>query len=82
MTASEELSLRYYEICCTLLHRWGFSSSNNRVEMNEACASSGASYDELRSILKHLRAKYLSGYNSAVKSGESDYPITGWGGWG
>lgn len=69
MTASEELSMRYYEVCCALLHRWGFAAQNNREEMNAACADSGASYDELRSILKHLRAKYLAAYNAAVKSG-------------
>ncbi len=71
MTASEELSLRYYEVCCKLLHRWGYSNSNNRADMDAACADSGATYDELRSILKHLRAKYLGTFNNAVKNGES-----------
>ena len=61
--------MRYYEVCCTLLHRWGFAAQNNRADMDVACADSGASYDELRSILKHLRAKYLAAYNSALKSG-------------
>eukprot|EP00624_Nannochloropsis_granulata_P007717 evm.model.NODE_9116_length_22098_cov_49.488869.1 len=37
--------------------------------MNEASARSGASYDELRSILKHLRAKYMLGFNNAQKQG-------------
>jgi len=69
MTASEELSLRYYEVCCLLLQRWKYSNQNNREDMNEASAESGASYDELRSILKHLRAKYMSGFNNAQKQG-------------
>jgi hypothetical protein len=70
MTGSEEVSLKYYELCCTLLHKWGFSNSNNREEMNAAANETGASYDELRSILKHLRAKYLNGYNNAIKNGK------------
>lgn len=69
MTASEELSLRYYEVCCLLLQRWKYSNQNNREDMNEASARSGASYDELRSILKHLRAKYMLGFNNAQKQG-------------
>lgn len=67
MTASEELSMRYYEVCCTLLHRWGFAAQNKRADMDAACPE--ASYEELRSILKHLRAKYLAAYQSALKSG-------------
>lgn len=69
MTASEELSRRFYEIACRLLHRWGFSAANNRADMDKACAASGASYDELRSVLKHLRSKYLPKYQDALKSG-------------
>jgi len=69
MTASEELSLRYYEVCCMLLQRWRYSTQNNREDMNDACIESGASYDELRSILKHLRAKYMAGFNNAQKQG-------------
>ena len=70
MTSSEVISLRYYEICCALLHRWNFATKNDRDDMNDACRRSGATYEELRSILKYLRVQYLNNYLNACKSGK------------
>lgn len=70
MTTSEEISLKYYRICCALLHRWYFVAHNNRNDISEACSKSGASYEELRSILKYLRAHYVGGFLTARKLGQ------------
>lgn len=69
MTADERVSILYYEICCSLLHRWNFDRSNVKADMNEMCRQCGATYDELRSILKHLRTKYLQPFRDALRSG-------------
>lgn len=69
MTADERVSILYYEICCSLLHRWNFDRSNVKADMNEMCRQCGATYDELRSILKHLRTKYLQPFRESVRTG-------------
>lgn len=69
MTADEAKSLEFYETACALLHKWAFGP-NIRSDVEAAAERVGASYDELRSVIKHLRSRYLAVYESRVAKGK------------